>query len=109
MLSMKQRTFLHIIYAETKVILEKITKYFDEWFKPQEQYYECARRWKQMTNNKNSNNALSQLKYEVANDLNINLKQGYNGDLTSKQAGSIGGEMVKRLIMKAENQMSGNA
>jgi small, acid-soluble spore proteins, alpha/beta type len=62
-----------------------------------------------MTNNKNSNNALSQLKYEVANDLNINLKQGYNGDLTSKQAGSIGGEMVKRLIMKAENQMSGNA
>ena len=62
-----------------------------------------------MTNNKNSDNALSQLKYEVANDLNINLKQGYNGDLTSKQAGSIGGEMVKRLIMKAENQMSGNA
>ena len=61
-----------------------------------------------MTGNKtNSNNALSQLKYEVANDLNINLKQGYNGDLTSKQAGSIGGEMVKRLIAKAENQMNG--
>ena len=59
-----------------------------------------------MTNNKNSNNALSQLKYEVANDLNINLKQGYNGDLTSKQAGSIGGEMVRRMIKRQEEQMA---
>ena len=58
------------------------------------------------TNNKKS--ALGKMKYEVANDLNINLKQGYNGDLTSKQAGSIGGEIVKRLISQAENQMSNN-
>lgn len=60
------------------------------------------------SNNKQSKSALSKMKYEVANDLNINLKQGYNGDLTSKQAGSIGGEIVKRLIQQAENQMSNN-
>lgn len=60
------------------------------------------------SNNKQAKNALGKMKYEVANDLNINLKQGYNGDLTSKQAGSIGGEIVKRLIQQAENQMSNN-
>ena len=49
--------------------------------------------------------ALNQFKYEVANEIGVNLKQGYNGDLTSKQAGSIGGQMVKKLIMQAENQM----
>ena len=60
------------------------------------------------SHNNQSKSALSKMKYEVANDLNINLKQGYNGDLTSKQAGSIGGEIVKRLIQQAENQMSNN-
>ena len=60
------------------------------------------------SNNNQSKSDLSKMKYEVANDLNINLKQGYNGDLTSKQAGSIGGEIVKRLIQQAENQMSNN-
>ena len=39
--------------------------------------------------------ALDKFKYEVANEIGVNLKQGYNGDLTSKQSGSIGGEMVK--------------
>ena len=60
------------------------------------------------SNNNQAKSALSKMKYEVANDLIINLKQGYNGDLTSKQAGSIGGEIVKRLIQQAENQMSNN-
>ena len=46
------------------------------------------------------------LQTEVANSLNVNLKQGYNGDLTSRQAGSIGGEMVKRMIAYAENNMN---
>ncbi len=41
---------------------------------------------------------LDRMKMEVASSLGVNLKQGYNGDLTSKQAGSVGGEMVKRLI-----------
>ena len=49
--------------------------------------------------------ALDKFKYEVANEIGVNLKQGYNGDLTSKQAGSIGGEMVKKLIAKAANDM----
>ena len=45
---------------------------------------------------------LEQFKKQVANELNINLKEGYNGDLTSKEAGSIGGEMVKRMINSYE-------
>lgn len=49
--------------------------------------------------------AMNKFKEEVANELGINLKDGYNGDLTSKQAGSIGGEMVKQMIMKQEQQM----
>lgn len=44
---------------------------------------------------------LNNMKYEVANELGVNLKQGYNGDLTSQQNGSVGGEMVKRMIQEA--------
>lgn len=50
--------------------------------------------------------ALEDMKYEIAGELGINLKQGYNGDLPSRQAGSIGGYMVKRLIEQAERQMA---
>jgi hypothetical protein len=49
---------------------------------------------------------LQNLKTEVASSLNVNLKQGYNGDITARQAGSIGGEMVKRMIAYAENNMN---
>lgn len=49
--------------------------------------------------------SLENFKTEVANSLNVNLKQGYNGDLTSREAGSIGGEMVKRMIAYAEKNM----
>ncbi len=51
--------------------------------------------------------AMNKFKMEVANEVGVNLKQGYNGDLTSKQAGTIGGNMVKKMIQQAENQMSG--
>ena len=51
--------------------------------------------------------ALDNMKFEIANELGINLKQGYNGDLPSRQAGYIGGYMVKRLIEQAERQMAG--
>jgi len=51
--------------------------------------------------------ALNRFKYEVANELGVPLKQGYNGDLTSKQNGSVGGEMVKRMIKAQEQAMSG--
>ena len=45
--------------------------------------------------------ALERFKTEVASELGVNLKEGYNGDLTSKEAGSIGGEMVRRMIKEA--------
>ena len=48
---------------------------------------------------------MDSFKTEVANSLNVNLKQGYNGDLTSRQAGSIGGQMVKKMIAAYENGM----
>ena len=51
--------------------------------------------------------ALDRFKMEAASEVGVNLKQGYNGDLTARQAGSIGGEMVKKMIMKQEEQMSG--
>ena len=55
--------------------------------------------------NKQAKAALDKFKYEVANELGVNLKQGYNGDLTSREAGSIGGEMVKKMVAQAANQM----
>lgn len=51
--------------------------------------------------------ALDRFKMEIANEIGVPLKQGYNGDLTSKQNGSVGGEMVKRMIKQQEQQMSG--
>ena len=56
-----------------------------------------------------SKQKLESLKSEVASSLNVNLKQGYNGDLTSREAGSVGGEMVKRMIAYAQNNMSGGS
>ena len=50
-------------------------------------------------------NALHNFKMETAREVGIYLKEGYNGDLTSKQAGSIGGQMVKKLIEKAEQSL----
>jgi len=49
--------------------------------------------------------ALNKLKMEAAQDVGVNLKQGYNGDLTSKEAGSVGGQMVKKMIQSYENNM----
>ena len=67
------------------------------------------------SNNENSSNrmevpqakeAMNRFKMEVASELGVPLKQGYNGDLTSKQNGSVGGEMVRRMIKKQEEEMS---
>ena len=49
--------------------------------------------------------ALNRFKMEAASEVGVNLKQGYNGDLTAKQAGSIGGQMVKKMIESYENSM----
>ena len=49
--------------------------------------------------------ALDRFKMEAANEVGVNLKQGYNGSLTSKEAGSVGGQMVKKMIEDAEKNM----
>lgn len=49
--------------------------------------------------------ALDKFKMEAASEVGVNLKQGYNGDLTAKQAGSVGGQMVKKMIQQYEQSM----
>ena len=49
--------------------------------------------------------ALNKFKMEAAREVGVNLKQGYNGDLTAKEAGSVGGQMVKKMIEKYENDI----
>lgn len=49
--------------------------------------------------------AMKRFKEEVASELGVQLKDGYNGDLTSREAGSIGGEMVRKMIKRQEEQM----
>ena len=60
-----------------------------------------------MNSNKNvvpeARDGMNRFKMEAANEVGVNLKQGYNGDLTSKQAGSIGGQMVKKMVEAYEN------
>ena len=53
----------------------------------------------------NAREAMNKYKMEAASEVGVNLKQGYNGDLTSKQAGSVGGQMVKKMIESYENGM----
>ena len=66
-----------------------------------------------MANNSNKINvpearqAMYNMKHEVANELGITLNQGYNGNLSSKDAGQIGGNMVKKMIEAQERQMGG--
>ena len=66
-----------------------------------------------MSNSKSSNQAvvpsareaLDKFKMEAAQEVGVNLKQGYNGDLSSREAGSVGGQMVKKMIQAYENNM----
>ena len=55
--------------------------------------------------NPNAREAMNRFKMEAASEVGVNLKQGYNGDLTARQAGSIGGQMVKKMIEAYENGM----
>ena len=50
--------------------------------------------------------ALDKFKFEVANEIGVDLKDGYNGHLTTAQAGSVGGEMVRKMIRRQEEEMS---
>ena len=64
-----------------------------------------------MANNRNQKlvpeamSALDRFKYEVASEVGVNLKEGYNGDISAKDAGKIGGQMVKKMIEEAERNM----
>ena len=66
-------------------------------------------------NNSNSNRlvvpeaqeAMNKFKMEAANEVGVNLKEGYNGHLTSREAGSVGGQMVKKMIEEQEKKMAG--
>ena len=53
-----------------------------------------------------ANTAMNNFKYETASEMGLNLKKGYNGEMTAKQAGSIGGNMVKKMIQKAQQDMA---
>ena len=53
----------------------------------------------------NAKAGLDKMKFEVAREIGVDLKQGYNGDLTSKEAGSVGGQMVKNMIKSYEQNM----
>ena len=53
----------------------------------------------------NAREAMNKFKMEAANEVGVKLKQGYNGDLTSKQAGSVGGQMVKKMIESYEKNL----
>jgi len=64
-----------------------------------------------MANNRNQKlvpeamNALDKFKYEVASEVGVTLKDGYNGDISARDAGRIGGNMVRKMIQQAENNM----
>ena len=55
--------------------------------------------------NPSAREAMDRFKMEAASEVGVNLKNGYNGDLTSRQAGSVGGQMVKKMIEAYENGM----
>ena len=55
--------------------------------------------------NKAAKKALEQFKMEAANEVGVTLQQGYNGELSARQAGSIGGQMVKKMVEKYENDI----
>ena len=59
----------------------------------------------EMAMNPNAKDAMEQFKMEAAREVGVNLKNGYNGDLSSKDAGSVGGQMVKKMISEYESKM----
>ncbi len=65
-----------------------------------------------MASNKNlvpeAKAAMDQFKMQAASEVGVNLAQGYNGDITARQAGSVGGQMVKKMIEKYENDIKGS-
>ncbi len=60
-----------------------------------------------MTKVPEAKQALDQMKFEIARELGVNLKEGYNGDLSARENGTVGGYMVRRLIEQAQRSMAG--
>ena len=58
--------------------------------------------------NKNAKAALNNFKMQAANEVGVTLKQGYNGDITAREAGSVGGQMVKKMVESYENNLKSN-
>jgi small acid-soluble spore protein D (minor alpha/beta-type SASP) len=58
--------------------------------------------------NKNAKAALNNFKMQAANEVGVTLKQGYNGDITAREAGSVGGQMVKKMVESYENSIKNN-
>ena len=89
-----------VFYVWAKLRMKEIMSWFSE---------KRTRRCNKMTNRNNTINvpeardAMDKFKMEAANEVGVNLKNGYNGDLTSRQAGSVGGQMVKKMIEAYEN------
>lgn len=61
-----------------------------------------------MSKSKEAKAALNNFKMQAANEVGVTLKQGYNGDITAKQAGSVGGQMVKKMVESYENSLKNN-
>ena len=85
-----------------------------EWFLNREDRTQSFKKMKASNkNNSNSNRlvvpeaqeAMNKFKMEAANEVGVNLKEGYNGHLTSREAGSVGGQMVKKMIEAYENSI----
>ena len=72
----------------------------------------CPGKDKNMAKNKTivpeAKAAMDQFKMQAASEVGVNLAQGYNGDITARQAGSVGGQMVKKMIEKYENDIKGS-
>ncbi len=61
-----------------------------------------------MSKSKEAKAALNNFKMQAANEVGVTLKQGYNGDITARQAGSVGGQMVKKMVESYENSLKNN-
>lgn len=90
-------------------------KYLPAYEFPHCIYYDCTQstvhtaKEENIMANRNTKKSLERFKYEVADELGVPLSDGYNGNLTAKQNGSVGGYMVKKMIEAQEKQMAGRS
>lgn len=97
-----------------QVYISKCETYYDCNQETTQQFDSSKREWRLNMSSRNNRvevpearEAMDNFKYEVASELGVPLKHGYNGDLTSYQNGSVGGYMVKKMIQDYENRLAG--